>query len=80
MLRTRYATKYNEYILVFQKLVAQKNKFTAALQTAGSDSDSADSEMERDLMPLEELEKLSRHHQELYDELKDIESAYADTQ
>ena len=80
LMRSRYSSKYAEYIVVFQRLVAQKNKFTTALRAIRGDSDSdaesGVSELEQEMMGLDELEELSRHHQRLYDELKDIENAY----
>ena len=75
-LRARYASLYGEYITVFQKLVAQKNKVTTVLRH-GSESPSGESDIDVDLMPLNELEELTARHQRLYNELQEIQKLYA---
>ncbi|THH08294.1 hypothetical protein EW145_g2798 [Phellinidium pouzarii] len=74
-LRSRYSSTYSEYLLAFQKLVAQKSKLTAMLRH-GSVSASGESDGDTDMLSIEELEELSVRHQRLHDELESIKKNY----
>lgn len=72
-LRSRYSTVYVDYIAVFQKVVAQKNKIERRLKGG---SGSSTSEEDIDMMSAEELEQLSTEHKRLQDELQSIRIAW----
>ncbi|EJD02832.1 uncharacterized protein FOMMEDRAFT_167976 [Fomitiporia mediterranea MF3/22] len=74
-LRSRYNSKYTEYMAALQKLVAQKNKLKEALRN-GSESASGDSDMDFDLPPLEEIQRVTEQHKRLHDELEEIRRSY----
>ncbi|KAL5523663.1 hypothetical protein ACEPAG_7836 [Sanghuangporus baumii] len=75
-LRSRYQNIYGEYIMVFQKLVAHKNRVQAVLRH-GSESPSGESDIDlNDMMPLDEVKELTARHQRLHDELEEIKKSY----
>lgn len=76
-LRERYATAYVEYISTFQQVVAQKNKIEKLLKGSGGSSGGVtDSEGDVDMMSAEELDKLSKKHRSLQEELESIKTAW----
>ncbi|KAL5507387.1 hypothetical protein ACEPAH_6843 [Sanghuangporus vaninii] len=75
-LRSRYQHIYGEYIMVFQKLVAHKNRVQAVLRH-GSESPSGESDLDmNDMIPLDEVQELTARHQRLHDELEEIKKNY----
>jgi hypothetical protein len=80
-MRLRYGNTYNEYMIVFQKLVMQKNKFNAALRRVDEESSDSsgdtDADAERELMSPEELKQLRKKHNELYEELTELKQSYS---
>ncbi|KAL5528541.1 hypothetical protein ACEPAF_7677 [Sanghuangporus sanghuang] len=75
-LRSRYQNIYGEYIMVFQKLVAHKNRVQAVLRH-GSESPSGESDIDmNDMIPLDEVQELTARHQRLHNELEEIKKSY----
>jgi RNA polymerase II elongation factor ELL len=79
-LRSRYNTKYVEYLSVMQQLVVQRGKLDSMLKSADLDSSGTitDSEGDVELLPFEELESLTVGYKRLHDELEGIKLLFDD--
>ena len=77
-LRASYTTGYVEHLSMMQKLLVQKGRLESLLKNGELDSSGTISEPEGDveLLPPEELEKLSASHTRLLNELQAIQEVY----
>ncbi len=79
-LRSRYNTKYVEYLSVMQQLVVQKGKLDGMLKSVDLDSSGTitDSEGDVELLSFEDLESLTVDYNRLHDELEGIKKLFDD--
>lgn len=79
-LRSRYNTKYVEYLSVMQRLVVQRGKLDSMLKSTDLDSSGTitDSEGDVELLSFEELESLTMGYKKLHDELEGIKQLFDD--